>query len=369
MITIKNVKTVDGQTTTLKISSHKDQVLEADGLLLLPGLIDTHISCGSPKQGNWLFAIESAVRGGVTTIVDIPSQDLACETKKELELKKELVEKRLLDLRIPLRYAMYGKGNSKHLDDIGLEKKLILGSILLLTPEDAALEDRVWERIFQLAAWEDFPIVINSRNENAWGELALKPAKDTVLGKALRFAEKQNTRLYVLNVATQQEIDLIGDARRRSLLVYAETTLQHLFPRDGTKVKFLWDALNQGIIETIGSGYRADVMNNDRMSIQGVEFDFSNPQFLLPMLLTAHLEGKITLENIVRSTRINVYDVIKIERKDQDVVLVDLEKEQVLQRHFDGSVREKRLKGWPVYTIIKGEIFSCTGDKSPLERI
>ena len=96
MITIKNVKTVDGQTTTLKISSEKDQVLEAEGLLMLPGVIDTHISCGSPKQDNWVSTIESAVRGGVTSIVDIPSQDLPCETKKELELKKELVEKHLL---------------------------------------------------------------------------------------------------------------------------------------------------------------------------------------------------------------------------------------------------------------------------------
>ena len=133
---------------------------------------------------------------------------------------------------------MYGKGNSKHLDGIGLEKKLILGSILLLTPEDAALEDKVWERIFQLAAWEDFPIVINSKNENTWGEWALKPAKENVLGKALHFAEKQNTRLYVLNVATQQEIDLIGDARRRSLLVYAETTPSIYFPRTDQRLNF-----------------------------------------------------------------------------------------------------------------------------------
>lgn len=369
MITIKDVKTLDGETATINLLSRKEHVLDANGLLLIPGVIDPHISCGSPRHDNWLFTVESAVRGGVTTILDIPCQDFHCETKGDLELKMKLVEQRFAELGIPLRYLLYGKGNSERADEIGLEKSLIIGSIILLTPESSELDERTWNRIFQLAAWEDFPVVINSRNENAWRDERFKSPDDTLLGKALYYAEKQNTRLYVLNVSKQQEIDLIEDARRRSLLVYAETTPQHLFPRDDSNPDFLWEALNKGVIETIGSGYRSQAESDDRVRFQGAEFDFLNPRFLLPLLLTAHLEGKITMENIVRATRINLYDVFKIERKDQDVVLVDMEKEKTVQRMDKGKFSERILKGWPVYTIIKGEIFSCEDGQPHLVQV
>lgn len=360
MITVKNVKMLDGQTATLKLNSSNEHVLEADGLLCLPGLIDSHISCGSPEEKNWLFTVESAIRGGVTSMIDIPSKAFQCETKDELEFKSQLVKKRLSELHIPLGYYLYGKGNSDRMDEIALEKKLIIGSILLLTPEDYDLKDQYWDRIFQLAAWEDLPVVINSRNENAWRHPMAKPSDETMLEKAFRYAEKQNTRLYVLNVATQKEIDLLGDARRRSLLLYAETTPQHLFPQDGSNANFLWDALNKGIIETVGSGYHADMVSNERVALQGEQLDFLNPNLLLPLLLTAHHEGKVTLETIVRLTRVNLFDVFKIERKDQDIVLIDLNKEKTLERTYQGNKRQMKLKGWPVYTIIKGEIFSCS---------
>lgn len=363
MITIKNVKTLDGLTTDITLSSSKTHVIDAERkLTLFPGLIDPHVICGSPEQDNWRFTIESAVRGGITTLLDIPSHDFPSEKKKEMEQKKLLIKKRLADLKIPVRFFLYGKGNAKNVNEIGAEKSLIVGSLILLTPEDHLLDKRSWNRIFQLAAWEDFPVVINSRNENSIKDPRFLDAGETLLEKALYYTEKQNARLYVLNVSTQKEIDLIQEARRRSLLIYAETTPEHLFPKSGKDSYFLWEALNKGIIETIGSGYHAEAQSQERLIFDGKNFAFLNPNFLLPLLLTGYHQGKIGLENIVRSTRINLYDIFKIERKDEDAVLVDLEEEKVVQRVDKDQTSEMKIKGWPVYTIVKGEIFTI--DKS-----
>ena len=272
----------------------------------------------------------------MTTLIDIPSGERPSATKNELEIKKEQVEKRLLELGIPLRFFFYGKGNSNHVEEMGLEKQLILGSLIILSREHVELDDETWNRIFQLAAWEDFPVIINSRNENSWS-VHLHQSNETLLDKAIHYAEKQNTRLYVLNVSTQQELDLIEDARRKSLLVYAETTAQHLLPHSGSDVDFLWEAVNRGVVEILGSGYIADQKNEESIRFQGQEYDFLNPIFFLPLFLTEYLKGKISLEAIIRATRINLYDILKIERKDQDIVLVDLEREESVERfHPDG---------------------------------
>jgi dihydroorotase len=358
MITIKNIRTLDEQITDLHISSTKEHVLEGEGRLLLPGLIDPHISFGSPNRENWAFAVESAIRGGITGALDIPSQDLPCENKKDLEQKRFLVNKHLSDLKIPLDYSMYFKANSENVEEIGLAKELVMGSLILFTPDHHELDDKTWDRIFQIAAWEDLPITINSRNENSWREARFRRPDETLLEKAIYYAEKQNTRLYVLNVATRDELDLIEQARSRSILIYAETTPQHLFPQNASQAHFLWEALTSGKIETIGSGYHVDEQDQERLLWQGGNFDFLNPLFLLPMLLTACHEGKITIEHVVRLTRANLYDIFELEKENEGVILVDLEDEQLVRRVHKNSSINMNLKGWPVYTILKGQIFA-----------
>lgn len=359
MIIIKNFKNEEQRIVDFQITSPTDYTLNAEGRLLLPGLIDSHISLGSPDRENWAFGVKSAIRGGFTTVLDLPSLNSPSENKLELEQKRKSVDKFLSELKIPLHYFMYNKGNSDYIEEMGLEKSLLIGSSIFLTHEDHLLGDRQWDRLFQMAAWEDLPLIINSRNENSWSNARFKQPDETLLEKAIYYAEKQNTRLYVLNVATLNEIELIKRARAKSLLIYAETTPQHLFPQIDSQASFLWEALNVGVIESIGSGYQVESESQERIVWEGGNFDFLNPIFLLPLLLTAHLEGKITLEKVVRLTRVNLFDIFNIERKKEDVVLIDLEEEQVIERINKNVSRKIKLRGWPKYTIVNGQIFAC----------
>ncbi len=75
------------------------------------------------------------------------------------------------------------------------------------------------------------------------------------------------------------------------------------------------------------------------------------------MLLTAYHHKKISLENIVRLTRVNLYDIFKLSRKDENFVLVDLTKEQKVQRVNQTRTDDIVLKGWPEYILLKGNLF------------
>ena len=354
MIKIKNIKTLAGEVVDYHIPSDQNHEIEADKkLLLFPGIIDPHICLGSPDSESWILAVQSAVKGGMTTCIETPSAILPHNTKQDLEEKNHRITKGLRELQIPLNlfsYLLYSNENFNEIDQLGVEKKLIKGLVIHCEQNKKEVLDVNWENLFQIAAQQDVPIVINSYNENAEHGPATKDFEESLLEKALFYMEKWGNRLYVLNVATQKEIDLIQEARQKSLLVYAETTPQHLFPEDSSKAHHLWEAINQDVIETVGSGYHFNKPVKEN-------FIFSNPLFFLPSLLTAVHEKKISIEKLVHLTSVNIMNILEL-KKNQDFILVDLEKEQTVQKINSGRSEGFKLRGWPIHTIVQGHLFS-----------
>ena len=83
---------------------------------------------------------------------------------------------------------------------------------------------------------------------------------------------------------------------------------------------------------------------------------------MLPLLLNAVNEGRLTLEEVVRLTRINTEMIYNLQRE-SDFVLVDMEAEKQVK---DSDLKTKCgwspytgrvLKGWPVYTILQGKAY------------
>lgn len=365
MITIKNVRTIGGEIVNHEIHSDKHYEIDAEEkLLLFPGVIDPHISFGSIDSENWNLTIESAIRGGITTAIEVPCEALIHNTKKDLEQKNNRIAKSLLNLEIPLNYfnyLFYSGANLEEIDQLGKEKQMIKGIVIHIDNEKREILDYHWENLFRLAAQEDVPIVINSDNENS-KEWPLKKEGETLLEKAISYVEKFSNRLYVLNVSTQQEIGLIQEARKRALLVYAETTPQHLFPENPTKANHLWEALNNNIIETIGSGYNVNQQGHDRVLYKGGNFSLSDPIFFLPSLLNAVNEKKISLDKLAHLTSHNIRDILELNRT-HDFVLIDLEKVESIQKIHSHHSTNINLKGWPAYTIIQGLIFSTPKER------
>ncbi len=76
---------------------NKSQVLDAAGMLVLPGAIDPHVHFREPGQ---LYkeginsASKAALCGGVTTVIDMPNNNPPCTTAKRIEQKKELFRRK-----------------------------------------------------------------------------------------------------------------------------------------------------------------------------------------------------------------------------------------------------------------------------------
>ncbi len=345
MIFIKNIKTLDGESINIEAVSSTDKEIDAGGkLFLFPGIIDTDFSFGL-KTEHWLYGINAAIQGGITTILD-------SSNPTQIDSQIESIHQLLSQSQIPLTYHPFFNTDRTDIEMVGSQKSNFEGMSLILNQGQSELDEAKWEKIFQLASWKDLPVVFKAINSNL---------KIPLLEKAIAYAEKASARLYVLNVSTLEELKLIKEAREKSLLIYAETTSNHLFSSKTNH--FLWEALNRGAIEAIGSGYTTDGSNENCLIWRGNTYDCAHPIFLLPHLLTAYHDKKLSLENIVRLIRINLYDIFKLNRKDQHWVLVNLEREELVTRMIDNKKEEMVLKGWPEYTLLNGRLFEAGGTK------
>jgi len=360
MITIKHVKTLAGKVENYTIdSSHTDEIDAEGRLTLLPALIDPYVCFSCGKYEDWKSGAEAAIAGGITTVFDIPNSLTPCTNEEELQRKTQEIQSQLQAVEIPLRARLYLGTDHNDFEETGKLKSKIVGIKLDM---DSGHEADHLDRIFQLAAQEDIVIAFDGKGAEA-------------TRKAIDLAEKYDSQLFVLHVTNKAELELIRDAKRNSLLVYAEATPHHLFLTEENcpslplhskaDQEALWDAIHDHTIDAIGSGHTPCPKGEMAQSLEEIPFGVPGVETLLPLLLNATHEGKISLEKIVELTHHNVEEIFRLE-PNQDVVLVDLDKVQEINENtlktkchwspFSGH----RLQGWPACTILNGQIFSIS---------
>lgn len=333
---------LNGERSSFTVDSAEEKIIEADHLLFLPGLIDPHVVL---QESNLELDLHSSLHGGFTTLIE-PS------FVHEIERKKKKVEEVLTSKNGFLEYLSYAKADLDSLDAIIKAKREFKGILLQIDPFESEEMMASWDKIFQIAAQIDRPIVINSVNENTLQRPQV--TGHTLLEKALYYTEKYSARLYVLNVALKEEIDLIQKARAKSLLIFAETSTYHLFQMDLKRAEPLWEALAKGVIETVGTGYH---LNPDEEQVlwKGKTFNLYNPLFFLPSFLTVYKDKGLSLEVLVNLMTFNIQSILEIQKRD-NFVLVDLQKEEVIERTLQGRKEKTVLKGWPAFTISNGTL-------------
>lgn len=94
-----------------------EQIIDAEGLLVIPGLVDSHVHINEPGNEEWEgFATgsRSAAAGGITTIIDMPLNSIPCTlTRKALKVKIEAGEKNSI-----IDFALWGGATPDNLDNL-----------------------------------------------------------------------------------------------------------------------------------------------------------------------------------------------------------------------------------------------------------
>ncbi len=286
---------VDGRIALSEPSAMEDcREIDGEGLLLLPGVIDTHVHFREPgltDKADICSESCAAVAGGVTSYIEMPNTKPQTTTLELLEAKCALAAAK--------SKANYGfmlgatNGNIDQLLQADPSRyaavKLFLGSstgdMLVNRPE--ALDRLFGEsRKLIVAHCEEEGIVqANLRNyklEFAGTEketAALHPQIRSVEAcyvssyKAVERARKYGTRFHIAHISTATELNLLSNLPLEQKRITAEVTPNHLWFDDrdyaelGNRIKCnpaikrnedrlaLWAALYDGLIDTIGTDH------------------------------------------------------------------------------------------------------------------
>ncbi|NGX42346.1 MAG: Dihydroorotase [Chlamydiae bacterium] len=403
MITIKNARTLGGQVEDWNIESATEEVIDAKGkLTVLPGLIDAHVHFRTPGheyKEDWTTGAQAAIAGGVTTVCDMPNNSPPCVDLPSCQAKKRTIDDQLSRAKIPLRYHLYIGADKDHLEQIGRVKREVTGIKIYMGSTTGGLimdNHQFLDRVFQIAAQENMMVSVHAEDEKILKENKALYATQTdpavhskirdrsaaikATEQAISLAEKYSTQLLIHHVSTKEELELIRQAKRNNILVYGETTPHHLFLSEedytkwGAKVQVnppvrtkndqeaLWEAIHDNTIDTIGSDHAPHTLEEKKQPYGKSPSGIPGIETMLPLLLNAYHEKRLSLENIVYLTRINPENIFHLPHN-SDLVLVDLEMEKEV---CDANLKTKcgwspfsgrTLKGWPVYTIVSGQIF------------
>ncbi|MEM9666066.1 MAG: dihydroorotase [Bacteroidota bacterium] len=377
------------------LHSRADVVIEAEGLHLLPGVIDDQVHFRDPgltHKEDLRTASLACARGGVTTFLEMPNTKPNTITQERLNEKLARAA-----LKSVVNYGFYIGATPDNVDALRTATrtpgiKIFIGSSTgnLLVDEQAALERIFAETTLPIcahcedeatvranaAALDGGPTVADhSRIRNH--EAALIATK-----RAVDLAHRYNHRFHVLHVSTAAEIDVFKDHRG---LLTAEACPHHLFfnvddyDRLGTLVQMnpsiktaddnagLWQALLDGHIQVIATDHAPHTLEEKNKPYPASPSGLPAVENSLALILNQVVEGRCTLMQVVHwmsEAPARVWDILDKGRLeagyDADLVLVDMNRSHTIRNEeqltkcgwspWDGTM----LTGWPVHTWVMG---------------
>lgn len=402
MIKLNNVRTITGSSEHWEIPSEQSFSLDVGHLLKLPGLIDPHVHFRTPGleyKEDWTTAAQASIKGGYTTVFDMPNTLPPTVTAQALAEKKALIDQQLQTVGIPLRYQLFFGADKQQFAEIARVHDQVVGIKVFMGCSTGGLvidDDESLETIFKLAAEHDLLVAVHAEDEQRLQQNARKyplpqpyavhsacrdeTAAMLAVKKAIQLVRKYRTRLYILHVSTQQEIELIAQAKAEQLPVFAETTPHHLFltltdyetlqgkavmnpPLRAVKhQQALFQAIKEGVIDTIGSDHAPHTPEEKAQPYGQCPSGVPGIETTLALLLNAAHQNLLSLEDIVNLTSKRAESIFRLV-PNQDAVLVDLNASRTVEEknlktkcHWS-PFAGRRLQGWPVYTILNNRFY------------
>ena len=395
---MKKVTTFNGSTIELALEDN----IDVSGLTAFPAVIDPHVHFRTPGmeyKEDWRTGAKAAIRGGCTLVFDMPNTLPPTITAELLTEKKNLIDSQLKEANIPLRYNLFFGADKHHLSHISAVNNQVIAIKVFMGCSTGNLvidDDASLRAVFELAAKENMLVAVHAEDEhlihagkkNYTGEMHYHAhstirnieVATTAVAKAIALSRQYGTRLYILHVSSAEEIALIKAAKQEDLPVFAETTPHHLFfdtshyaalggkavvnppLREKKHTEALFKAIHDNVIDTIGSDHAPHALDEKEQPYGQCPSGMPGIEFVLPMLLNAYHEKLLTLEHIVSLTSARARTIFNIPNY-TDWVLVDLEKVSTVTGTYSKCgwtpYQGLTLKGWPVYTVLHGKIYSA----------
>ncbi len=389
------------------------EVVDASGLYLLPGAIDSHVHFrdpGYPHKETWRSGSAAAACGGVTTVFEMPNTNPPTGTLEALKLKLDAAKSSYVDFGI---HGLFGDDTVDRLEellDAGVTSfKAFVGNTFgnLPAPTDGALLEG-----FETLAARGIRTVVHAENSSIMARreghlraagrtdplahLAARPAVAEIeaIGRVITLAEWTGARIHIAHHSAADSLFLIRDAKRRGVDITVETCPQYLLINTDHMKKIggvlrvnppireprhnepLWQALMEGVIDMIATDHAPHTPEEKtREDIWKCDCGFPGVETQMPLMLTEVNRGRASIMDYVRwsaEAPARAWGLWPLKGRiavgaHADIVLVDMNRRAKLQQGRLQSISRispwhgRTVVGTPLHTIVRGRFVMRDG--------
>jgi len=385
-----------------RVTRKADEVIEAEGLIVAPGLIDMHVHLREPgKQEEETIASGSAaaVAGGFTTVACMPNTDPAVDNEASAEFVFLQAERAGLANVYPIG-AITKAQAGKELAEIGQLSRA--GAVAFSDDGFCVADSGLMRQALEYAKMFDKPIIDHCEDTNlsqngvmhegyysmVLGLPGIPAASEEVMvARDLILAEMTEGHLHVAHVSTRGSVELIRQAKRRGVNVTCEVTAHHLALTDECVTSFdprykmnpplrtaedvqaLREGLADGTIDCIVSDHAPHATEEKQVEFSYAPFGVIGMESLLPVVITTLIEpGILTWPQAIAKMTINPARILRLPKgtltpgADADLTLIDPKVRWTIDvNQFRSKSRNCPFDGWEVTgravtVIVGGEI-------------
>ena len=322
-----------------------DRKIDATGLFVLPGVIDSHVHFREPgltAKADIGTESEAAAYGGVTTFFDMPNTVPQTTSVDALDAKFRIARE-----KSHVNYSFFFGATNSNTDALQtVDRHVVPGVKLFMGASTGNMlvdSDDSLRKIFSNATMavmvhcEDTGMINANMTEakSRYGDdpdVALHPlirseeACYASSSRAVRMARTYGTRLHVAHVSTAKELELFGHDGN----ITAEAVIAHLFFSDedyarlGTRIKCnpavktaydrseLRKALSSGAISTVGTDHAPHLLKDKEGGCARAASGMPMIQFSLVTMLELVDNGVLDMERLVRLMCHNPADIFEV---------------------------------------------------------
>ncbi|TYR80837.1 allantoinase [Priestia megaterium] len=389
------------------------EIMDAEGMHVLPGMIDVHVHFDEPNREHWEgfdFGSNAMAAGGCTTYFDMPLNGVPPTTTAEAFLKK----KDLAEAKSLVHYGLWGglvPGNKKelakmaNLGAIGFKAFMSEAGSEFDFSDDQTLYEGMKEiarlnKVLALHAERDDMIKILENEKKKHQQTSIRDYLETrpieveveAVKRALYYGEKSKCPLHFVHISSKKAVELIHKAKKKGLDVTLETCPHYLifteedFETMGVTAKcapplrpakereHLWECIEKNQIDMISSDHSPcplEMKIHDKDNLFSVWGGISGGQYSLQAIVSEGYQKRgISLSKLVQlmstapAKRFGLYPEKGsiLLGADADLVIIRLNEIDIVQREkmafrhpysiYEGYKFHCKIK----YTVCKGEM-------------
>lgn len=402
---VMDVLVKDGFITDMKENideSLADEVIDASGCMVMPGLIDLNAHFREPgyeHKETIRTGARAAARGGYTTVCMMPNTKPAIDNVDILNFVNEKADE-VTDLNLYTIAAMTAGQEGEYLTDFEALKDA--GAIAVSDNGGTIMNARTARQAMRQAAEVDIPVFAHCEDTNLAargvmnaGERAkelglfgiMDSVEDVIVARDILLAKNTGAKLHISHVSTKESAFIIKTAKEHGMDITAEVAPHHftlteqdvagddanfkINPplRTAEDVKALKEALASGAIDVIATDHAPHHPTEKEKSFDEAPFGVVGLETAVPITITELVRtGVLTPLQMVEKMSYNPAKILGIDRgelspgKAADITIInpaleyEIDSNRFASKGKNTPFEGRHVYGKVMYTIVGGRI-------------